>query len=330
VVDEERREGAMRHHTATHLLNAALRETLGTHVKQAGSLVANDRLRFDFSHFQGIDERELRVMENRVNGEILANKQVNTIEMSRDEALSSGALAFFGDKYGERVRVVEIPGFSKEFCGGTHVSQTGDIGFFLFTATSGVSAGTRRVEAVAGGAALEKIQRDVAILDELSHFARAERGALVDEYAKLKDELKARDREIERLKMKLASGGGSRSEAGDSTEVSGATIWTPLFADVDRKGHAALVDEYRQKRGDKNFIAVSSASSEDGSYSVIVAVSRDLTSRVKAPEIMKELGLRGGGRPEFAQGALGAGEDVEGLRRKAREIASRLVSEVPA
>ncbi|MBX7186000.1 MAG: alanine--tRNA ligase [Vicinamibacteria bacterium] len=330
VVDEERREGAMRHHTATHLLNAALRETLGTHVKQAGSLVANDRLRFDFSHFQGIDERELRVMENRVNGEILANKQVNTIEMSREDALSSGALAFFGDKYGERVRVVEIPGFSKEFCGGTHVSQTGDIGFFLFTATSGVSAGTRRVEAVAGGAALDKIQRDVAILDELSHFARAERGALVDEYAKLKDELKARDREIERLKMKLASGGGARSEAGDSTEVSGITIWTPLFADVDRKGHAGLVDEYRQKRADRNFIAVSSASSEDGSYSVIVAVSRDLTSRVKAPEIMKELGLRGGGRPEFAQGALGAGEDVEGLRRKARETATRLVSEVPA
>jgi len=330
VVDEERRGGAMRHHTATHLLNAALRETLGTHVKQAGSLVANDRLRFDFSHFQGVDERELRVMENRVNGEILANRQVNTIEMSRDEALSSGALAFFGDKYGERVRVVEIPGFSKEFCGGTHVSQTGDIGFFLFTATSGVSAGTRRVEAVAGGAALDKIQRDVAILDELSHFARAERGALVDEYAKLKDELKARDREIERLKMKLASGGGGRSEGADSAEVHGVTIWTPLFADVDRKGHATLVDEYRQKRGDKDFIAVSSASSEDGSYSVIVAVSRDLMSRFKAPEIMKELGLRGGGRPEFAQGALGAGEDVEGLRRKARETATRLVSEVPA
>jgi alanyl-tRNA synthetase len=330
VVDEERREGAMRHHTATHLLNAALRETLGTHVKQAGSLVANDRLRFDFSHFQGVDERELRVMENRVNGEILANKQVKTIEMSRDEALSSGALAFFGDKYGERVRVVEVPGFSKEFCGGTHVSQTGDIGFFLFTTTSGVSAGTRRVEAVAGGAALDKIQRDVAILDELSHFARADRGALVGEYAKLKDELKARDREIERLKMKLASGGGGRSEASDASEVHGITVWTPLFTDVDRKGHAALVDEYRQKRADKNFIAVSSAKSGDEGHSVIVAVSRDLTSRFKAPEIMKELSLRGGGRPEFAQGALGASDDVEALRRKAREVATRLLSEVPA
>jgi alanyl-tRNA synthetase len=330
VVDEERREGAMRHHTATHLLNAALRETLGTHVKQAGSLVANDRLRFDFSHFQGVDERELRVMENRVNGEILANKKVNTIEMSREEALSSGALAFFGDKYGERVRVVEVPGFSKEFCGGTHVSQTGDIGFFLFTTTSGVSAGTRRVEAVAGASALDRIQRDTTILDELSQVARAERGALVDEYERLKDELKARDREIERLKMKLASGGGGRSEGADSVDVHGVTVWTPLFSDVDRKGHAALVDEYRQKRGDKNFIAVSSSSTEDGSFSVIVAVSRDLMTRVKAPDVMKELGLRGGGRPEFAQGALGKGEDVEGLRRRARETAARRVSEVPA
>ena len=331
VVDEERREGAMRHHTSTHLLNAALRETLGTHVKQAGSLVATDRLRFDFSHFQGVDERELRVMENRVNGEILANKKVNTIEMSRDEALNSGALAFFGDKYGERVRVVEVPGFSKEFCGGTHVAQTGDIGFFLFTSTSGVSAGTRRVEAVSGGAALDKIQRDVAILDELSHFARADRGTLVDEYAKLKDELKARDREIERLKMKLASGGAARAEGGDSVEVEGITIWTPLFADVDRKGHAALVDEYRHKRGDKGFIAISSASTGDGSVSVIVAVSRDLMDRLKAPDILKELGLRGGGRPEFAQGALGAGDsDVEILRRNARETAKRLLTEVPA
>jgi alanyl-tRNA synthetase len=330
AVDPERREGAMRHHTATHLLNAALRETLGTHVKQAGSLVANDRLRFDFSHFQGLDERELRVMENRVNGEILANKKINTIEMTRDEALSSGALAFFGDKYGERVRVVEVPGFSKEFCGGTHVSQTGDIGFFLFTGTSGVSAGTRRVEAVAGGAALERIQRDSAILDELSHFARADRGALVEDYARIKDELKAKDREIERLKMKVASGGSGRSDGSDSVEVSGVTVWTPLFADVDRKGHAALVDEYRQKRGDRKFVAVSSSASGDGAHSVIVAVSRDVMDRVAAPRLMKELGLRGGGRPEFAQGALGAKEDVEALRSKARETASRLLSEVPA
>ena len=329
-VNGERREGAMRHHTSTHLLNAALRNTLGTHVKQAGSLVTNDRLRFDFSHFQGVDERELRVMENRVNAEILANKPVQTIEMTRDEALNSGALAFFGDKYGERVRVVEIPGFSKEFCGGTHVAQTGDIGFFLFTGTSGVSAGTRRVEAVAGGSALERIQRDTAILDELSHFARSDRGALVDEYAKLKDELKAKDREIERLKMKLASGGGARSEAGDTIEKDGVTIWTPVWSDVDRKSHATLVDEYRNRKGDRRFVAVSTALGGDGSTSVIVAVSRDVMDKLAAPMIMKELGLRGGGRPEFAQGALANATDAAALPERAREAATRLLAQVPA
>jgi alanyl-tRNA synthetase len=223
-----------------------------------------------------------------------------------------------------------VPGFSKEFCGGTHVSQTGDIGFFLFSGTSGVSAGTRRVEAMAGGAALERIQRDTAILDELSHFARTDRGALVDEYAKLKDDLKAKDREIERLKMKLASGGSARSDAADSIEQDGITIWTPFFADVDRKGHAALVDEYRQKKGDRKFIAVSTSAGGDGSNSVIVAVSRDVMDKLAAPRIMKELGLRGGGRPEFAQGALAEGADVATLRTKARETATRLLSEVPA
>ena len=149
-VDEGRRAGAMRHHTGTHLLHAALRDVLGTHVKQAGSLVAPDRLRFDFSHFAQVSPRELRHLENRVNAEILRDARLSETVMGREEALASGALAFFGDKYGERVRVVEVPGFSKEFCGGTHVGATGEIGLFLLTDEEGVSAGTRRVAAVAG------------------------------------------------------------------------------------------------------------------------------------------------------------------------------------
>ncbi|HSD67398.1 MAG TPA: alanine--tRNA ligase, partial [Vicinamibacteria bacterium] len=149
-VDAERRAGAMRHHTGTHLLHAALRETLGPHVKQAGSLVAPDRLRFDFSHYAPVGPRELRHIENRVNAEILRGARVEQKVMGREEALAYGALAFFGDKYGERVRVVEVPGFSKEFCGGTHVAQTGEIGLFLVTAEQGIAAGTRRVEALAG------------------------------------------------------------------------------------------------------------------------------------------------------------------------------------
>ena len=196
----------MRHHTGTHLLHAALRESLGLHVKQAGSLVAPDRLRFDFSHYAQVSPPELRQIENRINEQILRNTALREQVMGREEALAYGALAFFGDKYGERVRVVEVPGFSKEFCGGTHVHQTGDIGLFLFTGEQGISAGTRRVEALTGAAALERRRADQGILEELEQAAKVDRRALVDEYAKLREQLKAKDREIQGLKMKLATG----------------------------------------------------------------------------------------------------------------------------
>ncbi|HSB62108.1 MAG TPA: alanine--tRNA ligase, partial [Vicinamibacteria bacterium] len=190
-VDERRRSGAMRHHTGTHLLHAALRETLGPHVKQAGSLVAPDRLRFDFSHYAPVSPRELRHVENQVNAEILRDKVLETKRMGREEALAYGALAFFGDKYGDEVRVVEVPGFSKEFCGGTHVHQTGEIGLFLVTAEQGISAGTRRVEALTGEASVARAQQDQGILEELEEAAKVDRGELVDEYAKLREQLKA-------------------------------------------------------------------------------------------------------------------------------------------
>ena len=328
-VDVERREGAMRHHTATHLLNAALRETLGPHVKQAGSLVAPDRLRFDFSHYAGVTPRELRHIENRVNGEVLKDQKVVRLEMGREEALAYGALAFFGDKYGERVRVVEVPGFSKEFCGGTHVHQTGEIGLFLVTAEQGISAGTRRVEALTGHAAVLRAQQDQGILEELESAARVDRRELVDEYAKLREQLKAREREIQQLKMKLATAGaGGGGAAEDQAEVAGTLVWTPKFEGLDRKAHAAVVDDFRNRNKDRRFVLVSSAVAEDG-VSVIAAVSSSLAGSVKAPEIMKELGLRGGGRPDFAQGGGVAAGDVDALRRKAGELLRSLVEKAP-
>ncbi|MFN8091270.1 MAG: alanine--tRNA ligase [Vicinamibacteria bacterium] len=328
-VDVERREGAMRHHTATHLLNAALRETLGPHVKQAGSLVAPDRLRFDFSHYAGVTPRELRHVENRVNGEVLKDQKVVRLEMGREEALAYGALAFFGDKYGERVRVVEVPGFSKEFCGGTHVHQTGEIGLFLVTAEQGISAGTRRVEALTGHAAVLRAQQDQGILEELESAARVDRRELVDEYAKLREQLKAREREIQQLKMKLATAGaGGGGAAEDQAEVAGTLVWTPKFEGLDRKAHAAVVDDFRNRNKDRRFVLVSSAVAEDG-VSVIAAVSSSLAGSVKAPEIMKELGLRGGGRPDFAQGGGVAAGDVDALRRKAGELLRSLVEKAP-
>jgi alanyl-tRNA synthetase len=319
-VDVDRRAATMRHHTGTHLLHAALRETLGPHVKQAGSLVAPDRLRFDFSHYAPVGPRELRQVENRVNAEVLRDARVEKKVMGREEALAYGALAFFGDKYGERVRVVEVPGFSKEFCGGTHVGQTGEIGLFLITAEQGIAAGTRRVEALAGAAAAGRAQADQGILDELEQAAKVDRKELVDEYARLREQLKARDREIQALKMKLATTGTGRGEpAADQTEVAGAIVWTPRFEGLDRKAHAAVVDEFRKRNRERRYALVSAAITPEG-VSVIAAVSPSLTGSVQAPDLMKRLGLRGGGRPEFAQGGGVPPEEVEPLREKAREL----------
>jgi alanyl-tRNA synthetase len=323
-VDANRRSGAMRHHTGTHLLHAALRETLGVHVKQAGSLVAPDRLRFDFSHYAGVNPRELRHIENRVNGEILKDAALDSKVMGREEALSYGALAFFGDKYGERVRVIEVPGFSKEFCGGTHVQRTGEIGLFLVTTEQGISAGTRRVEAKAGEAAMERARADQGILEELEETAKVDRRVLVDEYAKLREQLRAKDRELQALKMKVATAGGISASPQDIVEVAGAQVWTPRFEGLDKKAHAAVVDDFRNRNRDRAFVLVSSSIEGEGVH-VISAVSSGLTDRLKAPEIMKRLGLRGGGRPDFAQGGGVAPGDVDALRGKATEVLTQML-----
>jgi alanyl-tRNA synthetase len=326
-VDETRRTGAMRNHTGTHLLNAALREILGPHVKQAGSLVAPDRLRFDFSHYQGVGPRELTHIQNRVNEQILRNAPVETKVMGREEALAYGALAFFGDKYGERVRVVEVPGFSKEFCGGTHVRQTGDIGLFLVTSEQGVSAGTRRVEALTGEAAIGRAREDQGILEELEQSAKTDRKSLVDEYAKLREKIKNLERERDQLKKKLAMGSGSGGAAGsegDTIQLGEVQVWTPRFEGLDRKAHAAVVDEFRNKNRARPFLLLSTSVDEDGVH-VISAVSESLKDRVKAPEIMKRLGLRGGGRPDFAQGGGVEPGGVDELRSRAVGIMKEML-----
>jgi alanyl-tRNA synthetase len=317
-VDAQRRAAMMRHHTGTHLLHAGLRELLGPHVKQAGSVVAPDRLRFDFSHYAPVTPRELRHIENRVNGEILKDSTLRVLEMGREEALSYGALAFFGDRYGERVRVVEVPGFSREFCGGTHVHDTGEIGLFLFTSEQGISAGTRRVVALTGEAAVARAQQDQGILEELEQAAKVDRRSLVDEYAKLREQLKARDRELQVLKMKLASGAAAVSPS-DTREVAGVVLWTPRFDGLDKKAHAVLVDEFRNRNKGRDFVLLSASVGTDG-VSVISAVSDSLKDRIKAPEVMQRLGLRGGGRPDFAQGGGVSPAEVDTLRQKAAEL----------
>jgi alanyl-tRNA synthetase len=244
--------------------------------------------------------------------------------MGREEALAYGALAFFGDKYGEQVRVVEIPGFSKEFCGGTHVRQTGDIGLFLVTAEQGISAGTRRVEALTGEAALDRARQDQGILEELEDAAKVDRRSLVDEYAKLQEKLKAQERELKALKMKLATG-TAPAMGSDVLEVGEVQVWTPRFEGLDRKAHAAVVDDYRNRNRDKAFALVSGSVDGEGVH-VISAVSDSLKGRVPAPEIMKRLGLRGGGRPDFAQGGGVAPGELDELRRKAVEVIRHMLA----
>jgi len=246
--------------------------------------------------------------------------------MGREEALASGALAFFGDKYGDRVRVVEVPGFSIEFCGGTHVKQTGDIGLFLVTSEEGVSAGKRRVEALTGEAAVERARQDQGILEELEEAAKTDRRKLVDEYARMRDELKAQQREIDRLKMKLATG-GSGAAGSDVVEIGGVSVWTPRFEGLNRQAHSDVVKDWQNKHRDRPYVLVSSSVADEG-VNVISAVSDSLKDKVKAPEVMKRLGLRGGGRPDFAQGGGVAAGDVDAMRRKAAEVAREMLEGV--
>jgi alanyl-tRNA synthetase len=299
------------------------------HVKQAGSQVTPERLRFDFSHYAPMSAQELAQIESRVNGQILRNAAVSTQVMNREEAMGEGALAFFGDKYGERVRVVGVEGFSKEFCGGTHVARTGDIGLVLITGEQGISAGTRRIEALAGEAATRHARQDEDLLSRLEQLLRVERTSLADEHTRLREQLKNAQREIDRLKLKLATGGSADAGGQDLIEIQGVKVWTPLFEGLDRKAHAAVIDEFRNRHRAAPFLVLSAASADDG-VSVLSAVSDSLQDRVKAPEILKRLGLRGGGRADFAQGGGVASEGVADLQRKARQLLKGLLDAAPA
>jgi alanyl-tRNA synthetase len=258
-------------------------------------------------------------MENRVNEVILRDSQLQVQQMGREAALAYGALAFFGDKYGESVRVVEVPGFSKEFCGGTHVHQTGQIGLFLVTHEQGISAGNRRVEAVTGAAALDVAQRDQGILEELEQAAKVDRRSLVDEYAKLKEQLNSRERELQALKMKLA-----QDATVDAVQFTGTlvahgsevvSIQTRLYEDLDKRQHATLIDQWRNESKAGSWVLVSTSIHGAESH-VIAAVSASLVNRLSAPEVLKELGIRGGGRPEFAQGGGLTRSDVTSLPKR--------------
>ena len=301
-VDADVRNATRRNHTATHLLHAALRQVLGTHVKQAGSLVAPDRLRFDFQHFQPITADELLRIERIVNEQIVKNTLVTTDVRSTEEAIASGAMALFGEKYGDKVRVVSVPGFSVELCGGTHVSATGDIGSFQILAESGVAAGVRRIEGVTGLNALTHVQEQRASLQRIVDVLHANPDLAVDTIEKLQAEAKKLAREVSQLKTKLAMGGGAAGQADEAVDVGGVKLARRKVADLDKDALRGLADSLKASIGSGVVVI---ASEQDGKVQVVVSVTADLTARVKAGAMVKALapivGGGGGGRPDFAE-----------------------------
>lgn len=325
-VDEDTRDATRRNHTATHLLHATLRKVLGTHVKQAGSLVAPDRLRFDFVHASPVTRTQLLEIERIVNEQIYRNVAVITEERSTQEAMASGAMALFGEKYGDRVRVVSIPGFSMELCGGTHCRATGDIGFFTIVSEGGVAAGVRRIEAVTGAAAVELHQSTRATLDEIlgALGTTADRGRMIVE--QLQAENKRLVREVSRLKVEGVRGQQGYASGVEEVDLPGGKFIAQQAADLGKDELRQLADAHRDRI--KNGLVVI-GSTADGKVSLVVAVTKSLVPRVHAGQIVKQIaplvGGSGGGRPDFAEaGGKDASRIPEALAA-ARRLAEDLL-----
>ena len=305
-IDDVRRDAIRRNHTGTHLVHSALREVLGTHVKQAGSVVAPDYLRFDFSHYQPISAEEFTEIEDLVAREILKNSRMETKVMSIDEAKKTGAMALFGEKYGSDVRVVYVGNgeFSKELCGGTHVVSTGDIGLFRIVADEAVASGVRRVRAITGLDAIKRFREDEELIAKSLQALKTQRDNLPNAIEKLQEELKKAKRENDELKMKIATGavGGAATED-EAKEINGVKVIAKTVEGLDKGGMRHLSDTLMAKI--KSGVVVL-AKTEDGKVAFIVRVSDDLTDRVKAGKIVQEIapivGGRGGGKADMAEG----------------------------
>lgn len=331
VVDGNFRAAVRRNHTGTHLLHAALREVLGKHVKQAGSLVEPNRLRFDFSHFTSIADEELQDIEDLINKEVLANTAVQTLEdVPIDVAINEyHAMALFGEKYGEKVRVVKIGDFSTELCGGTHTGATGEIGVVKLLGEGSVSSGVRRVEAVTGFGALHEFRRDFAVAQLASQLAPnvdlSPAEALRQRLSAQEEELKKLRRELEQMRMKSAASAVSDA-ASQAIEVNGIKVLAQRVDSLDRGQMRTLVDNLRQKLG--SGVVVLGSAQEEGKVALIVGVTKDLTGKVQAGklvgQIAKIVGGSGGGRPDMAEAG---GKDAAQLDA-ALQSASKIVAEL--
>jgi alanyl-tRNA synthetase len=326
-VSSDTRDATRRHHTATHLLHAALRQVLGGHVKQAGSLVAPDRLRFDFVHFAALTRDQMLEIELIVNEQVLRNTPVQTEVKNTEDAIAGGAMALFGEKYGERVRVVSVPGFSMELCGGTHVRATGDIGMFAVVSESGVAAGVRRLEAICGLEALKSYRRDREELERAAAALTARPGELASRITALLDENKRLARELQQARMKAAMGGGGAGAEDESLDVAGVKLVAREVVGLDKDGLRALVDKHRDRI--KSGVVVL-ASPSDSKVSIVVGVTPDLTKKVPAGQVVKQLapivGGGGGGRPDFAEAGGKDASKIQDLLAASRTVVEKLLS----
>jgi alanyl-tRNA synthetase len=298
-VDEARRARTMRNHSSTHLMHKALRQVLGEHVQQKGSLVDPDKTRFDFAHDAPMTAEQIAKVEAIVNAEVLANTPVNAQVMAYDDAVKGGAMALFGEKYGDEVRVLDI-GFSRELCGGTHVARTGDIGLFKIVSESGVAAGVRRVEAITGDNSLAYVQNLNATLASAAGALKVQPGELPSRIAQVQDQLKALEKEISQLKSKLASSAGD-DLAASAVDVKGIKVLAASLDGIDPKSLRETVDQLKNKL---KSAAIVLAAVEGGKVSLVAGVTADASGKVKAGDLVnfvaQQVGGKGGGRPDMA------------------------------
>ena len=329
-LDLDLRDATRRNHTGTHLLHAALRKVLGPHVKQAGSLVSPDRLRFDFQHFSAVTPEQLVAVERIVNAAILKNDAVNTAVRNTQEAIASGAMALFGEKYGDKVRVVAVGdgSFSTELCGGTHVRATGDIGSLLMTEESGVAAGVRRIEAVTGLGALDLARGALIEVKAIAAESGAKRGALLDWVRQQQSLASKAQKEMQQLKTKLALGGTGGGKDEGQVEIAGATFIAREVKDVDKESLRALADTLKSRL--TSGIVVLAAAMPDGKVALIATVTPDLAKKAPAGQLVKQLapivGGGGGGRADFAEAGCKEPAKIPELLTAARQLAETLLS----
>jgi alanyl-tRNA synthetase len=320
IVNAEQRTRTVRNHSATHLMHKALREVLGGHVQQRGSLVDGDKTRFDFAHDAPLSEQEIARVEAIVNAEVLSNQAAMTQTMSYDDAVKGGAVALFGEKYGDSVRVLDI-GFSRELCGGTHVARTGDIGLFKVITEGGVAAGVRRIEAVTGANALAWVQHLNATIQRAAAALKTQPAELPERIGLLQDQLKAAEKELEQARAKLASSAGNALTEAAIEMPAGFKLLVTEVKGVDPKDLRSMVDQLKDRL--KSAVVLLATASTDGKISVVAGVTADLNGKIKAGELVGfvagQIGGKGGGRPDMA---MGGGTDLSALATSLASVKS--------